>query len=196
MSLLCTVQSATMPKSRSHSSVSSSGRLQRRLKLLFHRHLGAFTGICLIVSGTMWLLSVVSHWVTHQYLNLLHQPVLLLVIRLGKLVDLNFVLSNFPHDLQRETDTFSHSWQKLSVYRWSCTGEPGVLVWGANAKPLTCFLNCWLSSGVSVSALAISGMTLTFSCNRFMNSTSSGFSLGAEEVWIYCTSGRIESNYF
>ena len=42
---------------------------------------------------------------------------------------------------------------------------------------VTCFLNCWHSSGVSVSALAISGMTFTFSCNRFMNSMSRGFSL-------------------
>lgn len=44
-------------------------------------------------------------------------------------------------------------------------------------KLLTCFLNCWHSSGVSVSALAISGMTLTFSCRRFMNSMSRGFKL-------------------
>lgn len=42
---------------------------------------------------------------------------------------------------------------------------------------LTCFLNCWHSSGVRVSALAISGMMLTFSCNRFINSMSRGFSL-------------------
>lgn len=48
-------------------------------------------------------------------------------------------------------------------------------------KLLTCFLNCWHSSGVRVSALAISGMTLTFSCNRFMNSMSKGFSLQGEK---------------
>lgn len=49
-------------------------------------------------------------------------------------------------------------------------------------KPLTCFLNCWHSSGVRVSALAIIGMTLTFSCNRFMNSMSKGFSLQRDKV--------------
>ena len=42
---------------------------------------------------------------------------------------------------------------------------------------LTCFLNCWHSSGVSVSALAISGMIFTFSCKRFINSISNGLSL-------------------
>lgn len=48
-------------------------------------------------------------------------------------------------------------------------------------KPPTCFLNCWHSSGVRVSALAISGMTLTFSCNRFMNSMSKGFNLHGDK---------------
>lgn len=52
----------------------------------------------------MRLVQCGSFRVTRQYLNLLHQPVLLLVIRLGKLVDLNFVLGYFPHDLQRGGD--------------------------------------------------------------------------------------------
>lgn len=56
---------------------------------------------CYCVQYNVRHLSVVSHRVTRQYLNLLHQPVLLLVIRLGKLVDLNFVLSYFPHDLHQ-----------------------------------------------------------------------------------------------
>lgn len=55
--------------------------------------------------------------------------------------------------------------------------EMAVFKGRAGGKALTCFLNRWHSSGVRVSALAISGMTLTFSCSRFMNSTSSGFSL-------------------
>lgn len=44
----------------------------------------------------------------------------------------------------------------------------------------TCFLNCWHSSGVIVSALAMRGMMFTFSCNRFMNSISRGFNLERE----------------
>lgn len=55
-------------------------------------------------------------------------------------------------------------------------------------KPLTCFLNCWHSSGVRVSALAISGMTLTFSCNRFMNSMSKGFRLQRDKDAALCSS--------
>lgn len=41
----------------------------------------------------------------------------------------------------------------------------------------TCFLKSWHSSGVRVSAFAISGMTLTLSWSLFMNSMSSGFRL-------------------
>ena len=46
----------------------------------------------------------------------------------------------------------------------------------------TCFLNSWHSSGVSVSALAMRGMTLTLSWSLFMNSMSSGFRLGEKQT--------------
>lgn len=42
---------------------------------------------------------------------------------------------------------------------------------------LTCFLKSWHSSGVSVSAFAMSGMTLTLSWSLFINSMSRGFRL-------------------
>lgn len=42
-------------------------------------------------------------------------------------------------------------------------------------------LNCTHSSTVIVSDLAMRGMMLTFSCNRFMNSISRGFSLGRKQ---------------
>lgn len=73
---------------------------------------------------------------------------------------------------------------------------------------LTCFLNCWHSSGVSVSALAISGMIFTFSCKRFINSISNGLSLKytifnmtglislGEEILHIPTLNYIHWNYF
>ena len=52
----------------------------------------------------------------------------------------------------------------------------------------TCFLNSWHSSGVSVSALAMRGMTLTLSWSLFMNSMSSGFRLGEKQTeWVHGT---------
>lgn len=61
------------------------------------------------MSGTLGPLKVTTQQMIGRYLDLLHQPVLLLVIRLGELVDLDFVLGYFPHDLQVGTKTFSHS---------------------------------------------------------------------------------------
>lgn len=40
---------------------------------------------------------------------------------------------------------------------------------------ITCFFRCWHSSGVRVSAFAITGIMLTLSCKRLINSTSRGF---------------------
>jgi len=48
---------------------------------------------------------------------------------------------------------------------------------GSYRVSLTVFLKSRHSSGVSVSDLAISGMMLTLSCNRFINSMSNGFKL-------------------
>lgn len=44
-------------------------------------------------------------------------------------------------------------------------------------RNLTVLLNKWHSSGVIESALAITGIIFTLSCNLFMNSTSIGFKL-------------------
>ena len=72
--------------------------------------------------------------------------------------------------LCQDSDDHSEKGKKTLLDIFFCSGVQ-------LGKLLTCFLNCWHSSGVRVSALAISGMTLTFSCNRFMNSMSKGFSL-------------------
>lgn len=55
-----------------------------------------------------------------RYLYLLHQPVLLFVICLGELVDLDFVLLDFPHDLLANKRIFNNSEQsqwKLEIER-------------------------------------------------------------------------------
>lgn len=48
-------------------------------------------------------------------------------------------------------------------------------------RSLTVLLNAWHSSGVIESALAITGIIFTLSCNLFMNSTSIGFKLQERE---------------
>lgn len=56
-----------------------------------------------------------------RYLYLLHQPVLLFVVRLGELVDLDFVLCYFPHDLERKK-TFSNFLARLIMSKLSRQG--------------------------------------------------------------------------
>lgn len=57
-----------------------------------------FVGACMVFKTTR------STFVS--YLDLLHQFVLLLIVRLWELVDLDFVLQDFPHDLREGSVCF------------------------------------------------------------------------------------------
>lgn len=48
-----------------------------------------------------------------QYLDLLHEPVLFFVIRLGELVDFDFVLLDLPHDLTGGEKMLTAEWNKV-----------------------------------------------------------------------------------
>ena len=93
-----------------------------------------------------------------RFVLLLHLETLrILVVVVRKLVDLNFVLIDVVKNLvKRERESL----------RADSTNIKFVF------KTPTFFLNCVHSSGVSVSALAITGMMFTLSCRLSMQSIS------------------------
>lgn len=74
------------------------------------------------------------------------------------------------HKFWSYAERFHSKSMKDAVFKW--------ILWTKhkNHSLQTCLLNSWISSGVMVSALAMTGMMLTLSQRRCMNSTSSGFS--------------------
>lgn len=75
---------------------------QRQLVLGKKQHVGKCKCFCAKLNTTRSLYVNVVDF--SQYLDLLHQPVLLFVVCLRELVDLDFVFLDFSHDLAKKTE--------------------------------------------------------------------------------------------
>lgn len=89
--------------------------------------------------------------------------------------------ATFQMQLSEKHDKCAASREDTSCHSLCDDFEKDVLMSSDVVDTQTWCLNCTHSSTVIVSDLAMRGMMLTFSCNRFMNSISRGFSLGRKQ---------------